>query len=163
MRMLFGDRTKYVTLVLGLAFAALLMNQQGAIFLGLLAQATGPLQNVTQPDLWVTDPDTPWIAEYRSLEDRKLARVRSVPGVEWAEPFVKLRLPHIVNLRRDPFERADFNSNTYWDWMVNHVPQMYEMQEVVGSEIENFVKFPPRQKPASFNLDSVLAQVQTHK
>lgn len=87
MRMLFGDRTKYVTLVLGLAFAALLMNQQGAIFLGLLTQATGPLQNVTQPDLWVTDPDTPWIAEYRSLEDRKLARVRSVPGVEWAEPF----------------------------------------------------------------------------
>ena len=44
---------------------------------------------------------------------------------QWAEPFVKLRLPHIVNLRRDPFERADFNSNTYWDWMVDHVPQMY--------------------------------------
>ncbi len=35
----------------------------------------------------------------------------------WAEPLVKLRVPHIVNLRRDPFERADFNSNTYWDWM----------------------------------------------
>ena len=81
----------------------------------------------------------------------------------WAEPFVKLRLPHIMNLRRDPFERADFNSNTYWDWMVNHVPQMYEMQEVVASEISNFVKFPPRQKPASFNLDAVLAQAQGHK
>ena len=82
---------------------------------------------------------------------------------QWAEPFVKLRLPHIVNLRRDPFERADFNSNTYWDWMVNHVPQMYLMQAVVASEIENFIKFPPRQKPASFNLDSVMQQVQSHK
>jgi putative ABC transport system permease protein len=90
MRMLFGDRTKYITLVLGLAFAALLMNQQGAIFLGLLTQATGPLQNVTQPDLWVTDPDTPWIAEYRSLSDQKLSRVRSVSGVAWAEPFVNV-------------------------------------------------------------------------
>ena len=40
----------------------------------------------------------------------------------WAQPLVKLRLPHIFNLRRDPFERADFNSNTYWDWMVNHAP-----------------------------------------
>lgn len=86
--MLLGDRTKYVTLVLGLAFAALLMNQQGAIFLGLLQQATGPLQNVTQPDLWVTDPDTPWIAEFRSLSDQKLARVRSVEGVAWAEPMI---------------------------------------------------------------------------
>ena len=77
----------------------------------------------------------------------------------WAEPFKKLRVPHITNLRRDPFERADFNSNTYWDWMVNHIPQMYLMQDVVASEIDGFAKFPPRQKPASFNLDAVLAQV----
>jgi arylsulfatase len=79
----------------------------------------------------------------------------------WAQPFVKLRIPHITSLRRDPFERADYNSSTYWDWMVDHVPQLYLMQAVVASQIENFKKFPPRQKPASFNLDSVLAQVQT--
>lgn len=87
LRMLFGDRTKYLTLVLGLAFAALLMNQQGAIFLGLLFQATGPLQNVKQGDLWVVDPGIKWVLEYRGLSDQKLSRVRSVPGVEWAEPF----------------------------------------------------------------------------
>ena len=92
-----------------------------------------------------------------------LAVQRAHQMQQWAEPFVKLRVPHIVNLRRDPFERADFNSNTYWDWMVDHVPQMYLMQAVVASEIENFIKFPPRQKPASFNLDSVLQQVQSHK
>ena len=87
LRMLFGDRTKYLTLVLGLAFAALLMNQQGAIFLGLLNQATGPLQNVRQADLWVVDPGIQWVAEFRSLSDEKLSRVRSVQGVAWAEPF----------------------------------------------------------------------------
>ena len=81
---------------------------------------------------------------------------------QWAEPFVKLRLPYIVNLRRDPFERADYNSNTYMDWMVDHVPQLYMMQAVVASEIADFAKYPPRQKPASFNLDAVLAQVSGH-
>jgi hypothetical protein len=77
----------------------------------------------------------------------------------WSEPFVKLRFPHITNIRRDPFEAADFNSNTYWDWIVNHAPQLYLMQEVVAEQIDGFAKFPPRQKPASFNLDAVLAQV----
>ena len=81
---------------------------------------------------------------------------------QWAEPFVKLRLPYIMNLRRDPFERAEVNSNTYLDWMVDHVPQLYMMQAVVASEIAGFAKFPPRQKPASFNLDAVLAQVTHH-
>ena len=76
----------------------------------------------------------------------------------WAEPFVKLRVPHIINLRRDPFERADFNSNTYFDWIFDHVPQLYVMQDVVAQEIEGFVKYPPRQKPASFILDSVMEQ-----
>ena len=89
-----------------------------------------------------------------------LAEQRANTMRQWAEPFVKLRLPYIMNLRRDPFERAEFNSNTYLDWMVDHVPQLYLMQALVASEIADFVKFPPRQKPASFNLDAVLAQVQ---
>ena len=77
----------------------------------------------------------------------------------WAEPFVKLRMPYIFNLRRDPFERAEVNSNTYLDWMVDHVPQLYLAQEVVAEQIAGFIKFPPRQKPAAFNLDAVLAQL----
>jgi arylsulfatase A-like enzyme len=77
----------------------------------------------------------------------------------WQEPFVKLRLPNIFSLRRDPFERATVNSNTYFDWMVDHVPQLYLAQALVAAQIENYVKYPPRQKAASFNLDSVLAQL----
>jgi arylsulfatase A-like enzyme len=78
----------------------------------------------------------------------------------WAEPFVKLRVPHIFNLRRDPFERASFNSNTYWDWIVDHAPYLYLAQAVVGAQIENFIKYPPRQKPASFNLDTVMHNLE---
>jgi arylsulfatase A-like enzyme len=91
-----------------------------------------------------------------------LAVQRALSTMAWAEPMVKLRLPLIYNLRRDPFERADYNSNVYFDWMVNHIPQMYLMQATVAAQIDSFVKFPPRQKPASFNLDAVLAQVSNH-
>jgi hypothetical protein len=74
----------------------------------------------------------------------------------WVEPFRKLRAPHIYHLRRDPFERADFNSQVYWKWLMEHIPYLYLAQAVVAAQIDNFVKFPPRQKAASFNLDSVM-------
>ena len=50
----------------------------------------------------------------------------------WAEPFTKLRLQKIYNLFQDPFERADITSNTFWDWNLNHIGQIYgAMDEVV--------------------------------
>jgi arylsulfatase len=78
----------------------------------------------------------------------------------WAEPFVELRLPKIFNLRRDPFERADESSNTYWDWVLDHVPGIYAAQGLTAQQIQSFVEFPPRQKPASFNLDAVMEKIQ---
>jgi arylsulfatase len=77
----------------------------------------------------------------------------------WLEPFVPLRAPKMFNLRRDPFERADENSNTYWDFLISHVYLVYGMQELVAQQIESFKRFPPRQKPAAFNLDVVLEQL----
>lgn len=91
LKMLLGDKSKYLSLVFGLGFAVLLISQQGAIFLGLMLRATGPLQNVSQPDLWVTDPYVKWISETRNLSDADLNRVRSVAGVAWAEPFFNVR------------------------------------------------------------------------
>jgi arylsulfatase A-like enzyme len=78
----------------------------------------------------------------------------------WAEPFVALRVPKVFNLRRDPFERADENSNTYWDWVLSRAYLIYGMQALVAQQIESFMMFPPRQKPASFNLDVVLRQLE---
>ena len=79
----------------------------------------------------------------------------------WAEPFVHLRVPHFFNLRRDPFERALENSNSYWEWVASHAFLLYGFQALVAQQIDGFVKYPPRQKPASFNLDSVLENIQT--
>ena len=78
----------------------------------------------------------------------------------WQEPFVPLRFPKIFNLRRDPFERADENSNTYWDWVFDHGFMLVPAQAYVAQQIQSLMEFPPRQKPASFNLDRVLDQLK---
>ncbi len=78
----------------------------------------------------------------------------------WAEPFVPLRPPKVFNLRRDPFERADNNSNTYWDWVIDHAFLIVPAQTYVSKVAASLSQFPPRQKPASFNLDSVLATLE---
>jgi arylsulfatase A-like enzyme len=78
----------------------------------------------------------------------------------WLEPFVPLRAPKIFNLRQDPFERADENSNTYWDWELDHVFLLVPAQAYVAQQIQTFKEFPPRQKPASFNLDQVMEKLQ---
>jgi arylsulfatase len=77
----------------------------------------------------------------------------------WAEPFVDLRVPKIFNLRTDPYERADITSNTYYDWLLDHVFLLVPAQAIVAEFLATFREFPPRQKAASFNLDQVIAKM----
>jgi len=79
----------------------------------------------------------------------------------WAEPFTHLRVPKIFNLRTDPYERADVTSNTYYDWILDHAWVCVPMQAFVFQMIQSFAEFPPSQKPATFGLDEVLAQLTT--
>ena len=78
----------------------------------------------------------------------------------WAEPFTELRVPKLFNLRTDPYERADITSNTYYDWLLDHVFLFVPAQAYVAEMLQTFAEFPPRQKPASFNLDQVMAKLQ---
>jgi len=74
----------------------------------------------------------------------------------WMEPFVPLRIPLIFNLRRDPYERAQKTSNTYYDWMLDRAYMLVPAQAYVGNFLATFKEFPPRQKAASFSLDKVM-------
>ena len=85
-------------------------------------------------------------------------RARGTLGL-WAEPFVPLRVPKLFNLRTDPFERADITSNTYYDWFIDHIPQVLAAQAIVVAFLETFKEFPPRQKAASFTVDQALAKM----
>ena len=78
----------------------------------------------------------------------------------WAEPYVELRVPKLFNLRTDPYERADITSNTYYDWMVDHIFLFVPAQAYVAKMLETLVEFPQRQKSASFSMDQVMAKLR---
>jgi arylsulfatase len=78
----------------------------------------------------------------------------------WANPFTSLRVPKIFNLRTDPYERADITSNTYYDWLIDHVFLLVPAQDNVAQFIATFREYPQRQKAASFNLDDVLQKMK---
>jgi arylsulfatase len=81
----------------------------------------------------------------------------------WANPFTNLRVPKIFNLRTDPYERADITSNTYYDWIFDHVFLLVPAQDYVGQFLATFREYPQRQKAASFNLDEVMAKLKEAK
>jgi arylsulfatase A-like enzyme len=78
----------------------------------------------------------------------------------WAEPYVELRVPKLFNLRTDPYERADITSNTYYDWMLDHIFLFVPAQAYVAQMLQTLVEFPQRQKSASFSMDQVMAKLQ---
>jgi hypothetical protein len=78
----------------------------------------------------------------------------------WAEPFTRLRIPKIYNLRTDPFERADQTSNSYWEWYIDHIPMIYGAQAAAAQWAATFKDFPPIQKPNTFTLDQALVAMR---
>jgi arylsulfatase A-like enzyme len=75
----------------------------------------------------------------------------------WQQPFVQLRAPLLVNLRMDPFERAQHeNAMGYQRWYLDHMFAIAPASAYVGQWLQSFKDFPPRQKPGSFNLDRVM-------
>lgn len=93
-------------------------------------------------------------------------RLPGTMGV-WAEPFTNLRMQKIYNLFQDPFERADITSNTYWDWIINHVGSVYGAMDEVFKFAASFKEYPPRSFPPSFNpatvLDQTLREIKVEK
>ncbi len=89
LKMLIGDRAKFFSLVSGIAFASLIMNQQPAIFWGLMKRSYSFISDTNYPDLWVMDPAIQDINDIKPLSDNDLYRVRGVPGVAWAVPIYK--------------------------------------------------------------------------
>jgi arylsulfatase len=77
----------------------------------------------------------------------------------WAEPFIRLRIPKIFNLRTDPFEFADITSNTYWDWLIHNAYFIYLAQYAARMFAETFKEFPAIQKPNTFTVDDAIAKM----
>ena len=90
------------------------------------------------------------------MEQKEEATLRA-----WIEPWTRLRIPLILNLRRDPYERAYSTSNTYYDWLIDRAFLLVPAQVYVGKFLKTFKEFPPRQEVASFSLDKVMKKLMT--
>ncbi|MGH9951545.1 MAG: arylsulfatase [Nitrososphaeraceae archaeon] len=77
----------------------------------------------------------------------------------WAEPFIRLRVPKMFNLRTDPYEFADITSNSYWDWVFHHAYLIYAAQAAVRKFAETFKEFPAIQKPNTFTIDDAMTKM----
>lgn len=89
LKMLTGNRGKYLGIILGIAFATLLIAQQASIFCGLMLQTSGQIRDIQGADIWVMDPNVQFSDDVKPLSDSDLYRVRGVPGVSWAVPLYK--------------------------------------------------------------------------
>lgn len=88
-KMLVGDRAKFLGILMGLTFASLLITHQAAIFVGLMTRTVGIITDVGLPDIWVMDSKVQFIDDIKPLQDTQIYRVRGIEGVEWAVPFYK--------------------------------------------------------------------------
>lgn len=88
LKMLFGDRAKYLMLLCGLTFCVMLIVQQGSIFWGLMIWSQSGITNLNV-QIWVTDPNISQVAEVKPIATTTVERVRSVPGVDWAMPLYR--------------------------------------------------------------------------
>jgi arylsulfatase A-like enzyme len=78
----------------------------------------------------------------------------------WGEPFTARRLPLYFNLRMDPYERAEITSNSYYAWTLHKVYLLYGAQAIAQAFVDSLKKYPPHQKPQSFNLDQIIERLQ---
>lgn len=89
LKMLVGDRAKYIGILIGVTFASLLITQQSSIFWGLMTRTFAAITDMGQPQVWVMDPKVQFIDDVKPLQSTELYRVRGVDGIEWAVPLYK--------------------------------------------------------------------------
>ena len=88
-KMLIGNRAKYLGIVFGVVFAALLIAQQASIFCGLMSLTVSQIRDVEGVEIWVMDRNVQFVDDVKPLADTELFRVKSVDGVDWAVRFYK--------------------------------------------------------------------------
>jgi arylsulfatase len=79
----------------------------------------------------------------------------------WREPFIELRVPVLFNLRRDPFEKSQHNSNTYNDWFIDRAFVIVPIQGLAAKFLMTMREYPPSQTPGSFNLSKIEEHLRT--
>jgi arylsulfatase len=121
----------------------------------LLPYLEGDTETSPRNEFWYVNDDGQVVAaRYNDWKAVFLENRGEAFGV-WREPFIELRVPLLFNLRRDPFERAQHNANTYNDWFLDRVFIIVPIQAMAAQFLQTMVEYPPSQAPGSFNLSSI--------
>jgi arylsulfatase A-like enzyme len=121
---------------------------------------TGKVKDSPRKEFWYVNDDGQVVAA--RWQDWKVVFLENrgqAFGV-WREPFTELRVPLLFNLRRDPFERSQHNSNTYNDWFMDRVFVLVPIQGLAAQFLLTMKDYPPSQSPGAFNLSKIEEQLQ---
>src|SRR6476660_6983599 len=89
LKMLLGDRAKYLGLVFAVAFSTFLMSHQSSVFVGIMERTTSQIKDIQDATIWVMDRKTQYFDDVKALTDGDLYRIRGIRGIEWAVPLFK--------------------------------------------------------------------------
>jgi arylsulfatase A-like enzyme len=121
---------------------------------------SGKVKESPRKEFWYVNDDGDLVAA--RYQDWKLVWLENrgeAFGV-WREPFVELRIPLLFNLRRDPFEKSQHNSNTYNDWFLDRPFVIVPLTEMAGKFLKTMIDYPPSATAGSFNLSKMQAQIE---
>ena len=125
-----------------------------------LAYLTGQKPKGERNEFYYFNDDGDLVA-MREGDWKYVFEVQRQPGQMdvWANPFTKLRLPKMFNLRMDPYEHADISGSGYDQWRVENAYVIAEAQIKAAAFLQTFVSYPPSQRPASFSIEQIRSQV----
>jgi arylsulfatase A-like enzyme len=128
----------------------------------LLDYLSGKTDKSPRHEFWYVNDDGQIVAA--RYDDWKVVFLenRGVAFGVWREPFTELRIPLLFNLRRDPFEKAQHNSNTYEDWFLDRAYVMVPIQGLAAQFLQSMQEYPPSQSPGSFNLSKIEEQLRSN-
>src|ERR1700730_11730097 len=87
LKMLMGDRAKYLGLVFGITFTSFLVTFAASYFCGFMTRGFALIAENPQADVWVMDPAVTSVEQTTNMVASALDRVRSVEGVAFAVPL----------------------------------------------------------------------------
>ncbi len=125
------------------------------------AYLSGETDESPRKEFWYVNDDGQVVAaRYNAWKVVFLENRGEAFGV-WREPFTELRVPLLFNLRRDPFEKAQHNSNTYNDWFLDRPFIIVPIQALAARFLQTMQEYPPSQSPGSFNLSKIEEQLRS--
>lgn len=120
---------------------------------------TGQIKNGPREEMfYFTDGGS--LSAFRYQDWKLMFSIQESHGFDvWMNPFTQRRAPLLINLRRDPFERAWHETIGYDKWFIEHMFVMVPAMSYAQKFLMTFKDFPPRQEAATWTLDKVLEQM----